>query len=105
MVRANRSYQGKLVTNRPPEADFSKLGQAYFQGLIVSDHYVLTDNAVSVVGSLWSTGKHEATPVTIDGKTVTPGDLILNLRGLPVTAAGPKWACPLAVKPGSVLRA
>ena len=78
MVRANRSYQGKLVTNRPPEADFSKLGQAYFQGLIVSDHYVLTDNAVSVVGSLWSTGKHEATPVTIDGKTVAPGDLILN---------------------------
>ena len=76
--RYSRSFTGKLYKGKPPEADFSKIGQAYFQGLIVSDHYVLTDNAISVVGSLWSTGSNSAPPVTIDGRTVQSGDIILN---------------------------
>ena len=76
--RYSRSFTGKLYKGKPPEADFSKIGQAYFQGLIVSDHYVLTDNAISVVGSLWSTGSNTAPPVTIDGRTVQSGDIILN---------------------------
>lgn len=77
-ITYSREVEGRLVTAKPPEADFSKIGQAYFQGLIVSDHYVKTDNAVSVVGSLWSTGRHPDTGAMVDGKAVTPGDIILN---------------------------
>lgn len=66
----------RLVVKPPPKADFSKLGQAYFQGLIVSDHYIRTDNAVSVVGSLWSTGQYEAAGGESNG--IEPGDIILN---------------------------
>ncbi|HIB64374.1 MAG TPA: hypothetical protein EYO33_04470 [Phycisphaerales bacterium] len=76
--RYSRNFTGKLYTGKPPDADFSKIGQAYFQGLIVSDHYVLTDNSISIVGSLWSTGSNTAPPVTIDGRTVQSGDIILN---------------------------
>lgn len=76
--RLNTEIRGKLRQGRPPSYDLSKIGQAYFQGLIVSDHYVLTDNAVSVVGAVWSTGDFEAEPTTIDGRTVSPGDIVAN---------------------------
>ncbi len=76
--RLNTPIQGKLRKGRPPSYDLAKIGQAYFQGLIVSDHYVLTDNAVSVVGGVWATGDYDSDPVTVDGRTVNPGDIVAN---------------------------
>ena len=76
--RPTTNIRGRLIRGPLPELKLSKLGQAYFQGLIVTDSYVLTDNQVSVVGSLWSTGKSSDPPVDLDGESIKPGDIVVK---------------------------
>ena len=72
------TVRGFLTKGRPQTADLSKIGRAYFQGLIVSDNYVKTDNQVSVVGCLWATGENKESKSGLGNQDHKPGDIVLN---------------------------
>ena len=76
--RPKSPVKGRLIRGDIPEIDLSKIGQSYFQGLVVSDGYITTSNEVSVVGSMWATGKNDESPVLLDGYPVAPGDIVVS---------------------------